>query len=81
MANEVRKMATTSRDNVARINDTLKTIRNLISNLEQSLVLINETSDGQAAAIQQISASMQEISCNTQQLTKMYEDVLNHNHL
>ncbi|ERI08838.1 methyl-accepting chemotaxis protein signaling domain protein [Aneurinibacillus aneurinilyticus ATCC 12856] len=76
VANEVRKMATNSRENVVRINEATDLIRSLISKLEESLERVNSTTTTQAAATEQISATMQEVSDNTNKVAQMAESLL-----
>ncbi|WP_047154053.1 hypothetical protein [Aneurinibacillus tyrosinisolvens] len=76
MADEVRKMAINSRENVVQIDETTSLIQTLISKLEDSLERINETTKAQAAATEQISATMQEVSSNTNKVAQMAESLL-----
>lgn len=54
----------------------LRKIHSLLKGLEESIESINQHTDGQAAAVEQISATMQEISGSAQHLAKMAEKAL-----
>lgn len=74
VANEVRNMASSSRDNAEKIKKTTDSIRDLIIHLQTSIELINQTMENQAAATQEISATMVEVSDNTQKLAELAEE-------
>ena len=74
VADEIRKLATHSKDNVKLTR--LRKIHSLLKGLEDSIESINQNTDGKAAAVEQISATMQEISGSAQHLAKMAENVL-----
>ncbi|MFS0554879.1 methyl-accepting chemotaxis protein [Brevibacillus sp. 179-C9.3 HS] len=76
VANEVRNMATDSRTNADKIKRTTDSIRELISLLQNSIELINQTMESQAAATEEISATMVEVSDNTQKLAGLAQEVI-----
>lgn len=76
VANEVRNMATDSRSNADKIKRTTDSIRDLISLLQNSIELINQTMENQAAATEEISATMVEVSDNTQKLAGLAQEVI-----
>lgn len=76
VADEVRKLATTSKSHAVSINNTTDKIRNLIQNLNDSISQVNSQSENQSAAIQQIAATMLEISSSIETLTAMAEATL-----
>nr|WP_258728804.1 methyl-accepting chemotaxis protein [Bacillus atrophaeus] len=76
VADEIRKLATHSKENVGQIDHITKKIHSLLKGLEESIESINQHTDGQAAAVEQISATMQEISGSAQHLAKMAEKAL-----
>lgn len=76
VADEIRKLATHSKENVGQIDQITKKIHSLLKGLEESIESINQHTDGQAAAVEQISATMQEISGSAQHLAKMAEKAL-----
>ncbi|WP_229704014.1 methyl-accepting chemotaxis protein [Caldalkalibacillus thermarum] len=76
VADEIRKLANFSKQNVVKIDQITKEIHQLLAGLEKSFAGVNQLTDSQAAAIQQISATMQEVSSNAQKLAQMAEDVL-----
>lgn len=74
VADEIRKLATNSKDNVAQIDDLTLNISNSIKNLLNAFSGINELTTNQAASIQEISATVQEISKSAHSLSEMAED-------
>ncbi|UTR12036.1 methyl-accepting chemotaxis protein [Evansella sp. LMS18] len=76
VAEEVRKLASSSKENVGQIDEITKRMQLMIQELNNSFEQVNELTDSQAAAIQQISATAQEISANAEQLSKMAEQQL-----
>ena len=73
VADEIRKLATNSKENVAQIDDLTMNISNSLKNLLNAFSGINELTDNQAASIQEISATVQEISRNAHNLSEMAE--------
>ena len=79
VANEIRKLATNSKENVNHINDITNNIQKLLSKLNHSFVEINSLTDTQAGAIQEFSATIHEISRNSQDLALLAETSLKAN--
>lgn len=73
VAEEVRKLATTSKDYASDINETTAKVRELIGQLHRSITQVNEQSEKQSIAIQGIAETMRKINDNVQQLTEMAE--------
>ena len=73
VAEEIRKLATNSKENVTQIDQVTKNIAQSIVRLNKSFSSINEVTTNQAASIQEISATVQEISRNAQDLSGMAE--------
>ncbi|WJY27345.1 MULTISPECIES: methyl-accepting chemotaxis protein [Sporosarcina] len=71
VADEIRKLATNSKENVGQIDQVTKSITASISHLHKSFSDINEFTSSQAAAIQEISATVQEISKSAAKLSEM----------
>lgn len=71
VANEVRKLATDSKQNVTQIDHVTKNISDSITELHEAFTAINEVTTNQAATIQEISATVQEINRNAQELSDM----------
>nr|WP_034294931.1 MULTISPECIES: methyl-accepting chemotaxis protein [Bacillus] len=71
VADEIRKLATNSKENVTQIDELTKNIQKAIRNLNEAFTGINEYTDNQAAAIQQIAATIQEVSKNAQHLSQL----------
>ncbi|MEJ8304177.1 methyl-accepting chemotaxis protein [Saccharibacillus sacchari] len=62
VAAEIRKMAESSASSTREIENILKTIRTRIGKLDETLVRCSEQSEQQAAATQQIAASMEQLA-------------------
>lgn len=77
VANEIRKLATNSKENVNQINEITNTIQQLLQKLNVSFTDINKLTDNQAGAIQEFTATIQEMSKNAQDLADMAETSLN----
>ncbi|WP_026671948.1 methyl-accepting chemotaxis protein [Alkalihalobacterium bogoriense] len=77
VANEIRKLATNSKENVNQINEITNTIQQLLQQLNVSFTDINKLTDNQAGAIQEFTATIQEMSKNAQDLADMAETSLN----
>ncbi|NUK31058.1 chemotaxis protein [Parageobacillus sp. VR-IP] len=71
VADEVRKMANTSKQHVAEINEKTNQMKNLIKQLNDFIQSVNEESSAQSAAIEELSATMQEINTNIQMLAEI----------
>ncbi|CAM4158295.1 methyl-accepting chemotaxis protein [Lederbergia lenta] len=76
VAEEIRKLATNSKDNVTQIDEITKGIQNAIQDLNVAFTGVNQFSVNQAATVQEISSTIQEISKTAQHLSKMAEDML-----
>ncbi len=76
VANEIRKLATNSKENVNQINDITKNIHGLLLTLNQAFSEINTLTDTQSGSIQEFSATIQEISCKAQELAQLAEESL-----
>ncbi len=77
VADEIRKLATNSKENVGQIDGLTANISSSMKNLWHAFSSINEITTNQAAAIEEISATVQEISRNAQSLSEMAEQSLN----
>ena len=73
VADEIRKLAANSKENTVQIDDITKRMQNSISNLQAAFKGINDYTNHQVAAIQEISATVQHINHNAQQLSVMAE--------
>ncbi|RPF54440.1 methyl-accepting chemotaxis protein [Aquisalibacillus elongatus] len=76
VAEEIRKLSTNSKDNVDKIDEATNRIQGLIQQLDESFTGIHEMTDNQAAAIEEISSTIQEISTNAQDLAELAEEQL-----
>lgn len=76
VANEIRKLATNSKENVTQINDITKNIQGLLLSLNQSFQEVYTLTDTQSGSIQEFSATIQEISAKAQELAQLAERTL-----
>lgn len=76
VAEEIRKLATNSKENVGQIDELTRTISNSIKNLNHAFSGIHELTTNQASSIEEISATVQEINRNAQNLSVMAESSL-----
>ncbi len=77
VANEIRKLASNSKDNVNLINEVTNNITELLGTLNQAFCEIHLLTDTQAGSIQEFSATIQEISSKAQELALMAEGSIN----
>ncbi|MGZ9584256.1 methyl-accepting chemotaxis protein [Paenibacillus marinisediminis] len=73
VADEIRKLATYSKNNAIQIDDITKNMQIAIRNLQQAFQGIHDYTNNQVASIQELSATVQHINRNTQQLSEMAE--------
>lgn len=73
VADEIRKLATNSKENVTQIDLITKSMQKAIQNLNSAFSGINEFTERQAISIEEISATVQEIRKNAQKLSQMSE--------
>lgn len=71
VADEIRKLATNSKENVGQIDELTSTISSTMANLSEAFNGITDLSTNQAASIEEISATVQEISRNAQHLSDL----------
>lgn len=76
VAEEIRKLATNSKENVSQIDQVVKQISQSIDRLNRAFETIHDVSANQSASIQEISATVQEINRNAQNLSDMAGDAL-----
>ncbi len=76
VADEIRKLATNSKENVGQIDELTSTISTTMENLSNAFSSITDLSTNQAASIEEISATVQEISRNAQHLSELAESSL-----
>ncbi|KML03070.1 chemotaxis protein [Rossellomorea marisflavi] len=76
VANEIRKLATNSKENVTQINDITKNIQGLLLSLNESFQEVYTLTDTQSGSIQEFSATIQEISAKAQELAELAERTL-----
>ncbi|WP_412890100.1 methyl-accepting chemotaxis protein [Bacillus sp. 1P06AnD] len=69
VADEIRKLATNSKEQVIQIDSITKNIQKAIENLDAAFAGINDFTGQQAVAIEQISQTVKEISANADNLS------------
>ena len=74
VADEIRKLATNSKENVSQIDDITKGIREAIDNLNNAFEGISDFADLQVGSIQQITEIVHDIGKNAQKLSAMAEN-------
>jgi len=68
VAEEVRKLSTSSKESIMQINTLLNSVQNQVSGIANGIESANRIFEDQAAALQQILASVEEITASTQVL-------------
>lgn len=76
VADEIRKLATVSKENVDRINDVTKNIQQLLLRLNHTFTDIHNLTDAQSGTIQEFSATIQEINAKAEELAQVAEQTL-----
>ncbi|MFE4712628.1 MULTISPECIES: methyl-accepting chemotaxis protein [unclassified Paenibacillus] len=76
VADEIRKLATSSKENVDQINGITKNIQDLLLRLNNTFTDIHKLADGQSGAIQEFTATIQEISAKAEELAQVAEESL-----
>lgn len=71
VADEIRKLANNSKENVTQIDELTRRIQGSIQNLNEAFSGINQLTDNQAAAIEEICSTINEISRNAQNLSEL----------
>lgn len=74
VADEIRKMATSSKEQVTEIHNITESIKEVITNLSKHIQDANLESDTQSAAIEELTATMQEINGNIHTLADMAKE-------
>lgn len=76
VAEEVRKLATNSKDNADQINAITRNIQQLLAALTQSFESIHTLTNEQEGSIEDFSETIQEINRQAQALTQFAEGLL-----
>lgn len=76
VADEIRKLATRSKENVDQINGITKNIQELLQRFNHAFSDIHSLTDTQSGAIQEFSATIQEISIKAVELAQVAEESL-----
>lgn len=71
VANEIRKLSTNSKNSINEINDILNTIKNSVAKIEQDINETTNSSNIQAAAVSEITISIQALKETAELLEKM----------
>ncbi|MFF2090891.1 methyl-accepting chemotaxis protein [Paenibacillus sp. NPDC058174] len=73
VADEIRKLATSSKENADQINGITSNIQDLLLRLNHAFADINKLTDSQSGAIQEFAATIQEISSKSEELAQVAE--------
>lgn len=76
VADEIRKLATSSKENVNQINGITKSIQELLMLLNHAFSDIHALTDTQALTIQEFSATIMEISNKAEELAQVAQETL-----
>jgi uncharacterized protein YoxC len=76
VADEIRKLATSSKENVDQINGISKNIQELLQRLNHTFSDIHALTGSQSGAIKEFSATIQEISLKAEELAQVAEETL-----
>ena len=71
VADEIRKMATNSKDNVQEIQNITSQIKSVIEDLDKDIQKVNLESTTQSASIEELTATMEEINGNIRSLAEL----------
>lgn len=71
VANEIRKLAVSSNQNLTEIEETLKSVKDRISHTVSSVTKTNQVFGAQATALEEITTAIQELNVKVQQLAQM----------
>ena len=76
VADEIRKLATSSKENVDQINGITKNIQEFLQRLNHAFADIHTLTDTQSRTIQEFSATIHEISIKAEELAQVAEETL-----
>ncbi|TGE38370.1 chemotaxis protein [Desulfosporosinus fructosivorans] len=71
VANEIRKLSTTSKESIDKINEFLDKTKNSISSIHQQVKNVHDVFQEQAAGMEEITASLQELSATAEYLRQI----------
>lgn len=74
VADEIRKMATNSKDQVTEIQSITSEIRHVIGSLNSHIQEVDTESNSQSAAIEELTATMEEINSNIHHLATLAKE-------
>lgn len=74
VAEEIRKMATHSKQQVEEIQEITTKIKEIIEGLDLDIQKTNKESEAQSAAIEELNATMEEINANIQSLAELAKE-------
>jgi len=77
VADEIRKMATNSKNQVTEIQTITDNIKNVIDTLSSHIQEVNLQSDSQSGAIEELTATMEEINSNIHTLASLAKENIN----
>ena len=71
VAEEIRKLSITSKESIDKIDDIIKKISSSVEVIDKNISSANDISQNQSAALEQISASIQELNSTAQILKNL----------
>lgn len=71
VAEEIRKLSTTSKESIDKIDDIIKKISSSVEVIDKNIASANDISQNQSAALEEISASIQELNSTAQILKNL----------
>ena len=71
VAEEIRKLSITSKESIDKIDDIIKKISSSVEVIDKNITSANDISQNQSAALEQISASIQELNSTAQILKNL----------
>lgn len=71
VANEIRKLSATSKESIDKINAFLSKTKNSIANIHQQVKSVDDIFQEQAAGMEEITASLQELSATAEHLRQI----------
>ena len=71
VASEIRKLSNSSNESITKINQVIKEIQASVGNILNSIKEVNETSHNQAAALEELTASIQELNTTAESLKEI----------
>lgn len=75
VAEEIRKLSISSKESIDKIDSIMKKISNSVGTIDKNINNANEISQSQSAALEQISASIQELNSTAHVLKNLAKEL------